>query len=125
MMKNAINWFEIPVTDFERAQKFYSALFNTEVKEMDMPEGRYGVLPYDQEGGGTGGGIIQHPNNGKPTHDGPTIYLNGGDDLSDPLSRVQGAGGTVIMPKTPIGPNGFMAQFIDTEGNRLALHSDK
>ena len=52
-----------------------------------------------------------------------TVYLNGGDDLNIPLGRVEAAGGKIIMPKTDIQENGFIAQFIDTEGNRVAFHS--
>ncbi len=123
-MKNAINWFEIPVTDFERAKKFYESLFGTEITEMPFPGGRYGMLPSDMQSGGIGGGIAQ----GEgfiPSDKGTIVYLNGGDDLSLPLSKVEAAGGKIIMPKTSIGPNGFMAHFIDTKGNRVALHSMK
>ncbi|MBO6517114.1 MAG: VOC family protein [Bacteroidia bacterium] len=122
-MTNAINWFEIPVLDFERAKKFYSEVLGQEVVDHPMPEFKYGILPYDQEAKGVGGAIIEAKDMQKPSADGTTIYLNGGDDLSAPLSRVEAAGGKVIMPKTSIGENGFMAQFIDTEGNKLALHS--
>ena len=120
-MKNAINWFEIPASDYERAKKFYSTVLNAEVTDHPMPEGKYGILPYDAEGG-IGGAIMQHEM-AVPSAQGSTIYLNGGDDLAGPLSRVEAAGGKVVMPKTAIGENGFMAHFIDTEGNRLALHS--
>ncbi|HYD21407.1 MAG TPA: VOC family protein [Flavipsychrobacter sp.] len=120
-MTNSINWFEIPVTDFDRAKKFYGALFNAEIQEMPHPEFKYGILPGDMQGGVTGG-IVQGPGF-EPGATGPLIYLNGGDDLSGPLSRVEQAGGQVLLPKTSIGPNGFMAHFMDTEGNKVALHS--
>jgi uncharacterized protein len=121
-MKHAINWFEIPVTDFDRAKKFYEILFGADIGEMDFPGGRYGMLPSDWQQDGIGGGIVQGEGF-VPSQDGSIVYLNGGDDLDIPLARVAGAGGQVIMPKTSIGANGFMAQFIDTEGNRVALHS--
>ena len=120
-MTNAINWFEIPVTDFERAKKFYGNLFNAEIQEMPHPEYRYGMLPADMENG-VGGGLVQGPGF-EPSDKGPLIYLNGGDDLSGPLSRIEAAGGKIVLPKTSIGPNGFMAHFIDSEGNKMALHS--
>ncbi|MBS1772616.1 MAG: VOC family protein [Bacteroidetes bacterium] len=120
-MTNAINWFEIPVTDFDRAKKFYGTLFNAEVQEMPHPEYKYGMLPADMQNG-VGGGIVQGPGF-EPSQTGSLIYLNGGDDLSGPLSRVEAAGGKVVLPKTSLGPNGFMAHFIDTEGNKVALHS--
>ena len=121
-MKNAINWFEIPATDYERAKKFYNTMLGIEIADMPMPEGKYGMFPFDQENDGVGGGIMQMEGI-NPSADGVTIYLNGGDDLSASLSRVEAAGGKIIMPKTDIGENGFMAQLMDTEGNRVALHS--
>lgn len=120
-MKNAINWFEIPVTDFERAKDFYSKILGAEIEVMPHPEYKYGMLPADMQNG-VGGGIVQGEGF-EPSAKGSLIYLNGGDDLSGPLSRVEEAGGKIVLPKTSIGPNGFMAHFIDTEGNKIALHS--
>ncbi len=120
-MTNAINWFEIPVSNFERAKKFYETLFNAPIMEMPFPGGQYGILPCDMQNG-VGGGIVK----GEgfiPSDKGSIVYLNGGDDLNLPLSRIENAGATILMPKTSIGQNGFMAHFIDTEGNRIALHS--
>ena len=123
-MKNAINWFEIPVENYERAKKFYSTIYDTEIVDHPMPEGKYGILPCDHENGGVGGAIIESERV-KPSEEGSTLYLNGGEDLDIPLAKIEAAGGKVLMPKTSIGENGFMAQFIDTEGNKLALHSMK
>jgi uncharacterized protein len=122
MMKDAINWFEIPAKDFERAQKFYETLLEVKITEMPFPDGKYGVFPSDKEKQGVGGGLVQMEGY-VPSAEGVTIYLPGGDDLNTPLGRIEAAGGKVVMPKTSIGENGFMALFMDTEGNRLALHS--
>jgi len=123
-MKNAINWFEIPVNNYERAKKFYSEILDQEIMDHDMGDKKmkYGIFPYDMENGGTGGAIVQMEEM-KPSMDGSTVYLNGGDDLSVALAKVETAGGKIFMPKTEIGENGFIAQFTDTEGNRVALHS--
>jgi uncharacterized protein len=123
-MKNSINWFEIPATDFARAKKFYEAVLDIKMDEMPFPNGKYGIFPADMQNGGVGGGLMQSAGF-NPSKDGTVVYLNGGEDLSTPLSRIESAGGKIIMPKTSIGQNGFMAQFIDTEGNRVALHSMK
>ena len=121
-MKNAISWFEIPVTDLSRAKKFYDTVLEIEIQEMDMPGMKYGMFPYDRDNEGVGGGLVQM-DGVSPSAEGLTLYLNGGNDLTAPLGRVEAAGGKIIQPKTDIGENGFMAMFIDTEGNRLALHS--
>ena len=122
-MKTAINWFEIPVIDFERARKFYSEVIGQEVviHPMPDPEMLYGVFPYEV-GQGIGGALVKMQG-ANPSMDGVTIYLSGGEDLSPSLERAEKAGAKIIIPKTAIGENGFMAQFIDTEGNRIALHS--
>ncbi len=122
-MKNSLNWFEIPVTDFERAKKFYETLFDAEIIEMPFPDGRYGMFPCDMENGV--GGAIAQGEGFTPSGNGTVVYLNGGEDLSIPLSRIEKAGASILLPKTSIGGNGFMAHFIDTEGNRVALHSMK
>lgn len=123
-MKNAINWFEIPVNDYERAKKFYSEVLGVEITDHHMPEKniKYGLFPHDMESMGVGGAIVQMDEM-NPSMDGSTVYLNGGDDLGVPLGRVEAAGGQVIMPKMGIDENGFIAQFTDTEGNRVAFHS--
>ncbi|GAA4896471.1 VOC family protein [Flaviramulus aquimarinus] len=123
-MKHAINWFEIPVKNYERAKQFYATVTDLDIKDHHMPEQnvKYGMFPYDNDNNGVGGGLIEAEGQIPTTH-GPTIYLNGGEDLSVPLGKVEVSGGKIIMPKTDIGENGFMAQFIDTEGNRIALHS--
>jgi uncharacterized protein len=120
-MINAINWFEIPVTDFTRAKMFYETLLGASIMEMPYPDGRYGMFPSDMQAG-VGGAIVKGEGF-TPSDTGTIVYLNGGDDLSIPLANIENAGGKITMPKTSIGGNGFMAQFLDTEGNKVALHS--
>lgn len=122
-MKNAINWFEIPAKDFERAKSFYEVIFDAKLETMSMEEMgmTMAFFPADWENG-VGGGIAFGPGY-EPSDKGTIVYLNVGDDLSTSLAKVESAGGKIILPKTSLGPNGFMAQFIDTEGNRVAFHS--
>ena len=82
------------------------------------------MLPADMQNGGIGGGIVQGDGY-VPSAEGVLIYLNGGEDLNGPLSKAEQAGGKILLPKTSIGGNGFMALFFDTEGNKIALHSMK
>ena len=125
MLHNAVNWFEIPVTDFKRAKKFYSKIYDFEMPEMAMGESTMGFLLHDAEKGGIGGAIVQGLNY-VPSKEGSKVYLNGGEDLKTVLDRVEGAGGKVIMAKTQITPEyGYFAVFEDTEGNEISLHSAK
>lgn len=121
-MNHAINWFEIPVTDFNRAKAFYETILSVIIGEMPFPEGRYGLFPADPMKGEVGGGLVLYDGY-VPSDKGTMVYLSGGNDLAVALGKVEAAGGKVLMPKTSIGGNGFMAQFLDTEGNRVALHS--
>ena len=117
-MHNAINWFEIPVADIDRATAFYSTIFDTELNKLDTDE-IMSVFPYQD---GVGGALVKSATH-VPTTEGAVLYLNGGDDLSSVLNRVDSAGGQVAMPKTSIGEIGFIAFFVDTEGNKVGLHS--
>ncbi|WP_117883872.1 VOC family protein [Aureibaculum luteum] len=123
-MKSAISWFEIPVTDYNRAKKFYTIVLGIGITDHPMPDAtmEYGVFDYKPEEEGVGGAIFKGED-AKPSMEGVTVYLNGGNDLSLPLSRVERAGGKVLLPKTDIGENGFFALLKDTEGNKVALHS--
>ena len=122
-MINSINWFEIPVKNFNRAKAFYATLLGAEIQEMPHPAYKYSILPGDMQNGVTGG--IVEGEGFEPSMAGALIYLNGGEDLNVPLSKVEAAGGKILLPKTSIGPNGFMAHFTDTEGNKVGLHSMK
>jgi uncharacterized protein len=124
MMHNAVSWFEVPVADFDRAKKFYSAIFDYDMPEMTFGPVRMGFLLHDRDKGGIGGAIVHNAEFYIPDPNGVKVYLNGGNDLAVVLGRVQVAGGEVIIPKRMIGEGmGHMAMFKDTEGNVLALHS--
>jgi hypothetical protein len=122
-MVNSLNWFEIPATDFARAKAFYATVLDAQIHDDPNPNMQYAYLPSDPQKGGFGGAIASGENF-VPAMTGTTIYLDGGNDLSVPLSRVESAGGKVILPKTAIGGNrGFIALIIDTEGNKVGFHS--
>jgi uncharacterized protein len=120
---NAINWFEIPVKDFDRSHAFYSRIFDYEMPIWEMGPTKMGILPSDMENGGVGGGITNEEGT-KPNTDGVRIYLNGGKDLNVVLNRVDDAGGSLVVPKTKVTDEiGFIAIFQDSEGNHIGLHS--
>ena len=123
-MKNAISWFEIPATDLARATKFYETIFGVTLSPLDMPNIKMRMFPIDDMMG-VGGAVVDSGGFHKPsTTDGPLIYLNGNPDVQNILDKVKDAGGSIMVPKTEISPEyGNMAVIIDTEGNRIGLHS--
>ncbi|MEJ2194382.1 MAG: VOC family protein [Ignavibacteriaceae bacterium] len=122
-MKNAVNWFEIPANDIDRAVKFYSTVLNTEFQQQEMMGTKMAFFTNDTDGVG---GSICSGEGYTPSAKGAKIYLNAGEDLSEPLSRVEAAGGKVVLPKTKITDEiGYMATFIDSEGNSVSFHSPK
>lgn len=124
-MNNAISWFEIPTTDINRAQKFYETIFGFTMIPMEMPNIKMRMFPLDDIMNGIGGALVDSGGFHKPSMtDGPLIYLNANPDVQNILDKVEAAGGKIMVPKTEISPEyGTMAVFIDTEGNRIALHS--
>ena len=124
-MQNAISWFEIPATDIGRAQKFYEAIFGITMTALDMPNMKMRMFPLDDPMNGVGGTLVDSGGFHKPSAtEGPLLYLNGNPDVQNILDKVEAAGGKITLPKTQISPEyGDMAVFIDTEGNRIALHN--
>lgn len=121
---NALNWFEIPAVDIKRARSFYEKVFNVELQEMVMGDMIMAAFPSDMSGK-VSGALVQSSMH-KPSMDGVVIYLNGNPDLAVPLSKVEVAGGQVLMPKTKVTDEiGYIAFFQDTEGNKVAFHSGK
>jgi predicted enzyme related to lactoylglutathione lyase len=111
---------EIPVENFPRARDFYQATLQLSVEEVAMGETLMGLLP----GEGDVSVALVKGEGYQPTALGSVVYFQAGADLQPVLDRVVRAGGTVLVPKTEISPEmGYFAQFTDTEGNRLGLHS--
>ena len=123
--KNAISWFEIPSTDINRAQKFYETIFDMKMIAVDHEGYHMRMFPIEDPMTGVGGAICYQPDFHKASADsGTMIYLNANPDVQVIADRIEAAGGTIIAPKTEISPEyGYMAVFLDTEGNRVALHS--
>lgn len=120
-MKSWTTWFEIPATDIGRAKKFYEAIFQMEIHLMDFGGFKMGIFPHSS----VGAAICQHESYLPSETHGPLVYLNADPDLNEVLDRVAEAGGRITRPKTQISPEyGYMAVFIDSEGNRMALNSN-
>lgn len=120
-MANQIVWCDIPVLDLDRAVKFYSAVLGQDVKKHEFPGMTRGVLPH---GDGDAGGCLIATPDAKPSAQGVMIYLNVDGRLDDAIGAVAALGGKVIEPKHEIAPFGFRAIVLDSEGNRIALHSE-
>lgn len=120
-----IGWFEIPATDIKRAKAFYDAVFNIQIQIQDFGGVLMGWFPFDEDKPGASGSLIQNPAYEPSEHKGVLIYFSS-EDVSIEMNRVVAAGGKVVKPKTQISPDvGYMGLFIDSEGNRIALHSKK
>ncbi len=119
-MANQIVWCDIPVTDIDRAIAFYSAVLGAEVKKMEFPGAAMGLLP---GASGEATGCLWSGPGGEPSDKGPLLYLNCGGRLDEAVAAVEPNGGKILQPKSAIAPHGFRAIVLDSEGNRIALHS--
>lgn len=122
MKHNMVGWFEIPVHDMDRAKTFYETVFKVELSIQNFGGILMGWFPFSEDQAGAAGTLIKQDSY-IPSQEGTLVYFIS-DDVASELSRVEAAGGTVYQSKTQISPeHGYMAVFIDTEGNRVALHS--
>jgi predicted enzyme related to lactoylglutathione lyase len=123
--KNAVSWFEIPTADLDRAQKFYETIFGITLIPLDVQNLKMRMFPIEDPTSGIGGALCYNKDFYKPSStEGPLLYLTANPDVQNILDRVEKAGGKILVPKTQISPEyGHMAVLIDTEGNRIALHS--
>jgi predicted enzyme related to lactoylglutathione lyase len=122
---NSLNWFEIPAADINRAKKFYENVFAIEMDDMgEMMGMKMAGFPSDMGNGKASGGLVEGPMHKPSSSDGAVVYLNANPSIQQVIDRIEPAGGKVVMPKTQISPEiGYMAFFIDSEGNRVALHA--
>jgi len=125
MKNNMVGWFEIPVTNMERAIAFYEEVFDLNIQRQKMGPLDMAWFPWKEDGLGSPGSLVYHKDFYKPSTDGVLIYLTAhSGDLENELTKVEAAGGKILQYKTQISEEyGFMALIIDSEGNRVALHS--
>jgi len=125
MQTVTVGWFEIPVVDMDRAITFYNKVFQIEINKQDFGGTEMGWFPFDGNTKGAPGTLIKSEGNYKPATDGVLIYFSC-EDVNNELANIDKARGTVLQTKTQISKeHGYMAVFLDTEGNRVALHSQK
>jgi uncharacterized protein len=121
---NVVGWFEIPVHDMNRAIKFYKGVFGYEFDKMDMPGMEYHAFPYIDKAIGSGGALVKSKM-ARASPDGVLVFFTAfSGDCANELSKVEQAGGRVLMQKRLIKEDiGYMGIAQDTEGNRIAIHS--
>lgn len=120
-MNSYIAIFEIPATDITRAINFYEKILDLKIEKMEFPGMEMGLLPYENQ---MVTGVIVKGDDYIPSSSGVTVYINGGDDLQIVLNKVESNGGQIMIPKTPhADESGYFAIFMDSEGNKMGLHS--
>ena len=121
-LQHAINWFEIPVRDLDRAQAFYQALLDAPLKREHLGPQTLAVLPYTEPG--AGGALIAGEHIPAPSALGTLVYLNVNPSLDDAVARAVAAGAQVLTPRVdlPDGMGSFV-HVLDVEGNRIGLHA--
>ncbi len=123
MKHNMVGWFEVPVTNMERAEAFYNAVFDIEVQVQGFEGTLMGWFPFGEDKPGASGSLIYNEAYTPSDTHGVLVYF-ASEEITRELSRVEAKGGKVIQQKTQISPEiGYMAIFVDSEGNRIALHS--
>lgn len=122
MQNHAINWFEIPVTDIDRAQAFYERVLGKPLRRETMDGAHLAVFPADKDA--VSGALFAGSAAYKPADAGTVVYLNTEPSLDAVLSRVEAAGGRVATPRTEL-PDGMgcFALLTDLDGNRVGLHA--
>jgi predicted enzyme related to lactoylglutathione lyase len=120
VMRHAINWFELPATELERAKAFYTAILGTGLSEIaEADDRRFAMFPAED---GVTGAIVQGEGH-VPSREGVLIFLNAGDELEPAVNRVEAAGGSVLTPPMDMGEWGVATFIVDSEGNKVALHA--
>ncbi|WP_051349983.1 VOC family protein [Dyadobacter alkalitolerans] len=122
-MHNLISIVEIPTNSFRRSIDFYQSILSISIQVIDVEGTQMGLFTGEE---GSVNVALVHGNDYKPSERGTLVYLNGGEDLQTILDKIETNGGRIVVPKTEIDPeNGFFATFMDSEGNKLGLHSFK
>ena len=123
MKKNAVGWFEIPVSSMDRAVKFYETVFEVKLYVDQFGPILMGWFPHDPKKPVASGSLVYNEDFYKPSTEGSLVFFSS-TDVAIEVGKIKNAGGKVIQGKTLISEEiGYMALFIDTEGNRVALHS--
>ena len=124
-MSNAINWFEIPTRDMDKAIRFYEAMLGVSLQRETFGGVPHGVFPADKgdQKSVHGALVTETPTKRGPGAGGVVIYLNAPNGVPDAVEKATKAGGAVLLPTTAIGPHGWIAVVRDLDGNEVGLHA--
>lgn len=125
--QNVAGWFDIPVMNMDRAVRFYESVFGLKLERHSIGQMEMAWFPWVKNATGAGGSLSQATEFFQPRNDGILVFFTSfSGDLAHELSRIEEAGGKIVQPKTLITDDiGYMAIFLDSEGNRIAIHSRK
>src|SRR5918992_2818755 len=119
-MRHAISWFELPVTDLDRAAAFYAEILGTMLSDIAEADDRqFATFPAED---GVAGALVRGEGY-RPSTDGALVFLNAGDEIESAVNRVEAAGGRVLVARMDMGDWGVAAFIVDSEGNKVALHA--
>jgi predicted enzyme related to lactoylglutathione lyase len=120
---NPVGWFDINVSNLDRAKKFYETVFNIKLTDLPLEWGNQALFPFDQEVPNISGALVEKK--GFKSNENNTVVYFTTEDCVTEENRIEKAGGKIVRPKMSIGEFGFVSIFIDTEGNTIGLHSRK
>jgi uncharacterized protein len=120
---NPVGWFDIHVSNFDRAKKFYEAVFSIKLVDLPIDWGKQAVFPFSPESGNISGALVEKKDM-KANPSSTVVYFETEDCVTEE-KRIGQAGGEIVQPKTHIGEFGYVSIFTDSEGNTVGLHSRK
>jgi predicted enzyme related to lactoylglutathione lyase len=118
---NPVGWFDIYVSDIDRAKKFYETVFNIQFTDLPIEWGKQSFFPADFESVGCTGALVEKADR-VSSENNTVVYFNSNDCVTEEM-RVEDAGGKILRPKMSIGEFGFVSILMDTEGNTIGLSS--
>ncbi len=119
---NSLNWFEIPAVNIKRAKSFYESVFEITMEDNAMGNAQMAFFPWKPGSGKATGALVQGPDH-QPSTNGAILYLNANPNMENTLTKVEASGGKILAPKMSIGEHGNIAFILDTEGNKIGIHS--
>lgn len=126
---NVLTWFEIPASDIDRAKKFYETILDIEMIKKGDGDDEGVFFPFNpnivQATSGRVTGVLAKSSKNSPSENGTIVYINASPHIQNVLERVEPAGGKIVESKQLFGPVGFIAMILDSEGNKIGLHSEK